>query len=217
VRRAMAHFLTQLMLRFVWFHELFHGLNGHCGFLATRNGELEIHEMADDQMGLVSVSDLSVAGLSAEKVLHCFEIDADRAAFWLLFKLQLANDEPFVEFLQKPLSQRLRLTFLATFRMIFMFEQSSRRNASSGNTHPVPYNRLHNLIRTAASQFRDDLQGTFRECLDDLRHLEKPIPTLIKRDKLLMDLRNLKFQEAFDKVECDLQELRKHLVDFAYE
>ena len=28
-RRLMAHFLSQLMLRFVWLHEFYHGVNGH--------------------------------------------------------------------------------------------------------------------------------------------------------------------------------------------
>jgi hypothetical protein len=114
-------------------------------------------------------------------------------------------------------SHRLRLTFLAAFLMIFMFEQSFRRSASAGNTHPVPYDRLHNLIRTAASQFGDDLQGAFQQCLDDIALLENAIPSFIKRDQFLTDLRNVKFQRAFDKIECDLQEVRKHLVDFAYE
>lgn len=34
-RHLTAHLLSQLMLRFAWFHEMFHGLNGHSGYLAV--------------------------------------------------------------------------------------------------------------------------------------------------------------------------------------
>ncbi len=34
-RRLAAHLLSQLRLRFAWFHEMFHGLNGHSGYLAA--------------------------------------------------------------------------------------------------------------------------------------------------------------------------------------
>lgn len=47
--------LTLLMLRFVWFHEQAHCINGHVDYLATFNKDIRLNEVADPSLSFVEL------------------------------------------------------------------------------------------------------------------------------------------------------------------
>jgi len=210
-----------LMMRFTWMHELYHGLNGHAGYVASLLGETALREMPDDaDLALVDVEEADTAGLSYERIRHCLEFDADRTAYQAMTRLQMTGDEPFEVLAEKPLPLRLKLVTFAAIMMTFLFDQSAKRHASGvGTTHPAANLRLHNLVRTMASHLFDQseqMQETLAQVLPELDRLQPRIPSLISSGALLRDLSSPEFQAELDRMEDDLARLRIALAPFAY-
>lgn len=96
-RERAVHLLTQLMLRFVWLHELYHGLNGHTGLLASRSPGAVLNEMAyEAEIGLIEVEPKG-ATKHRKGFRHAMEYDADRSALWMLVRLQQIDLEPIAD------------------------------------------------------------------------------------------------------------------------
>lgn len=210
-RLVAAMDIAQLMLRFVWLHELFHGLNGHVGYLAQYDGQATLFEMPEAAL----VTRAPVAGLTTDEQ-HALELDADRMAFWASYRLQAADREVLVSLTRHPMAARLKMTLLASFLMTFVFERVAPAAIGS---HPLPYIRLHNLVRTLASHL---IEGTaadkalFASVLSELQTLRPKLPELPDIAQFYTHIHSREFQAPMDALEDVLEQLRPRLAPFVF-
>lgn len=153
-RYVMSIYLALLMARFVWMHELAHCFNGHVGLIKEQGIAIRLYEAQDPQM-LVGFSRSTHNAADVSKQLHCLELDADRSALWSSMRIQiddnLENIAGIAE-LDKPTRQRLML--FGSYAMTWLFEEFQvYLRAQGGETHPLPYLRLHGLMQTSAEVF----------------------------------------------------------------
>lgn len=218
-RQTAALFLTLLMLRFVWLHELFHSLNGHTGRQARRLQGSEIFEISDDAaLSLIEVEETSAESGHVEG--YSMEIDADRAAFWALMQRQLDGEEPVNGIRAMPTMLRLRLTAFAATLMTFLFDQSERRRRSTmGGGHPIARDRLHNLVRTLASNVVDpngQVKQLFAYTVVEMDYFQERIPAAISGSQLVRDLQSAELQAEFGGLEESLVAAREHFAPYAF-
>ena len=218
-RQLAAHFLTQLMMRFAWLHELYHGLNGHSGLKAARHHGTALDEMPNESMPMVDIEQGDI-DLQWKLTLHCMEFDADRAALWAMMRMQEDDAEPVIGLAVLAKTTRRKLVLFAGIMMTFLFDQSAaRREGATTGTHPLAYHRLHNLVRTLASNLSDPSGSTtalFDDVLSEMTRLKERVPQLFSPPQLLHDLRAADLQEAFDRVEEALQTARAQFAPFAF-
>lgn len=218
-RRLIAHFLSQLMLRFAWLHELYHGLNGHSGYLASLRKDFELQEIPDE--GELALGRRVTIVSIPERTLHCMEFDADRSAFHAMMQIQVSGEEPFAVLAEQPLAARLKLTVLAALLTVFLFDQAARRSPpKEPATHPAARFRLYNLIGTMASNVGSE-PAEFREALANaltgVEQLRSGIPTLIDPALLEQELSSPALRSALGQVDADLARLREEWSPFAYQ
>lgn len=211
-RQIAALFLTLLMLRFVWLHELFHCLNGHAGLRAQEAHGTALHEISDGAvLALVEVEPHAEASSPVSEA-YCMEFDADRSAFWAMMERQAADEEPIDGVRALPAMLRLRLTAFAGVLMTFLFDQAARRCAAqAGGTHPVAYHRLHNLVRTMASNLSDpaeQMKQLLAHTLTEMDYFQDCLPQAVSGSQLLRDLSHADLQQEFDRVEDTLSATR---------
>ena len=218
-RQLATHFLTQLMLRFVWLHELYHGLNGHSGLMAARHHGTALNEMPDESLPAVETVPDDIDP-QWRLTLHCMEFDADRTALWAMTRMQQDDAEPIQGLAALPKALRLKLVIFAGIMLTFLFDQSARRRAGAGSgTHPLAYHRLHNLVRTMASNLLDSSGATkaaFDEVLTEMVQLRERVPELFSPGQLLHDLRAPDLQGEFDRIEDALEAARVQFAPFAF-
>lgn len=215
-RQLASHFLTQLLVRFAWLHELFHVLNGHTGLMAQRRQGTALYEMPETVSSLVEpVPDEEDAFWTLTR--HCLEFDADRTAVWAMVRMQQTDADPIVGLAALPRPQRLKLVLFAAMLMTFIFDQAARKEVlPHPGSHPLAYHRLHDLVRTVASNLLDEdglLKASFIEMLSEWRQASGRVPELVSVDRLLGDSRFVQLQHAFNRVETSLSTLR---VDVAH-
>lgn len=218
-RQLAAHFLTQLMLRFVWLHELYHCLNGHTGLMAMRHQDVALYEMPEgDAVPLVETGPAVDAQWTL--VQHCMEFDADRTAFWAMTRMQEADAEPIEGLAAMPRALWLKLVVFASIMMTFLFDQATRRSAiKTGSTHPLAYHRLHNLTRTLASNLLDPsgtMKAAFCEVMTEMTRMKERVPQLVSSAQLLHDLAAVDLQQAFDQIEDAIYAARGQFAPFAF-
>ena len=188
-RQAAAVYLTLLMLRFVWFHELYHGLNGHVRFLQRAAG-LRLDEAAGDQSEETAV------------LQRTMELDADQSAFFVCAGIQHRGTENILGVQALGRDVRLKLTLLGAYLTTWMFDEQARRQGRQTHlTHPAPYLRLHNLLRCAAVYLADDIPGLAqlnRAILDDLAGLEPLGGSAFAPARILHDMQSQAFQAELD-------------------
>lgn len=220
-RRLAAHLLSQLMLRFAWFHEMFHGLNGHSGYVASIRKGAELKEIP----GPDDPDDLSLAGRAELKVipvrsLHGMEFDADRSALWLMIRLQEADEEPFAMLADWPRPLRLKLVGVAALLTVFLFDQAARRfPPTEASTHPSARLRLYNLLGVIASNLAGESPAAARatiEALIEMGRLRSRIPALPDPARLKEELSSPTLQVALDEADADLTRLRDEWSPFVY-
>lgn len=220
-RGLAAHYLTQLMLRFAWLHELFHCPNGHTGLKAGRFPKTALNEMPDYETSTMVETAKNATDPQWRLVEHCMEFDADRTALWAMMRMQGGDGEPIKGLGELPRQLRLKLVIFACMMMTFLFDQAARRHdgASSG-THPLPYHRLHNLVRTLASSLLDSEGMTkvaFAEVLTEVTRLRERVPELFSPAQLLHDLRDSDLQAAFDRIGVELEAARAQFAPYAFQ
>jgi len=220
-RRLTAHLLSQLMLRFAWFHEMFHGLNGHSGYMASIRKGAELKEIPEPD----EPDDLSLAGRAELPVipvrsLHGMEFDADRSALWLMIRLQEADEEPFATLAELPRALRLKLVGIAALLTVFLFEQAAKRSPpKETSTHPAVRLRLYNLLGMIASNLARESPMAARatnEALIEIGRLRSRIPSLLDLAHLKQELSSPVFQASLDQADADLAQLRDQWSPFAY-
>lgn len=143
-RHIAAVYMSILLARFVWLHELAHCANGHVGFLKSQFGEGLFNEVAEP-IGLVGMKSTSERErLRAQR--HALEFDADRTALEWLITVQLEEHENVPGLLAYDGITRLHMALLGAYLMTWLFDEyQSFMDARHGLTHPAPHQRLHNL------------------------------------------------------------------------
>lgn len=218
-RREFAEDLAQLLLRYVWFHELYHCLNGHVGFLQQFDQHATLHEFPAAETALVkNVQQTATVLLPDTRQL--MELDADRTALWACFKVQTGGIENIPSIAERSAAQRLHLTLFAACLMTVMFDHVA--NSADGpdqQSHPRADARLQNFIRTVASQLADeigDVRPLFLSVMRDMHALRRCFPSLPDIEALYADLMSPSAQAPMDAAEERLEACRKLWEPFAY-
>lgn len=213
--------MTLHMMRFVWFHELYHCLNGHVGALCKVVPSIRLNELPDETSAAMLVElDQASLPLGRYAFLQAIELDADRSALWGAFRMQLEDKENIFALQQQDRHQRIKLCLFSAYLMTFVMEQAARRLAvRDGGSHPGSYTRLHDLVRTTASHLLDAYAAThqlFQDVVGELKVLRKAIPSLVEGDKILADCLSPRFQAALDEKEEQVDIARRHCAGFAF-
>lgn len=216
-RQLAATYLAHLMLRFAWFHEHFHIVNGHVGWLCSVQGSTSLLEIADEN----DTADSQDRCVAAED-LRLLELDADRSAFHALCRSQIAGDEAIHGLGQVPLIDRMELSLFAVYAMTWLFDAYGRTidaDRGRGGKHPDPYMRLHNLLRTYASNVfphAPDAAAVNRRALTVFSQLSKSVSSMPKVGRVLLDLDADALQSGLSEAEDALETLRLEFWPFAY-
>lgn len=218
-RQAFAEDLAQLLLRYVWFHELYHCLNGHVGFLQQFDQRAALHEFPAAETALVKRLREATLSLPPD-TRQLMELDADRTALWACFKVQMAGMENIPSIAEHSLEQRLHLTLFSACLMTVLFDHAApRADGSDPHSHPRADARLQNFIRTVASQLAPqigDVRPLFLSVMRDMHALRTSFPSLPDIEALYADLMSAETQAPMDAAEDRLDEARKQWEPFAY-
>lgn len=146
-RTAAAHYLTLMMLRFVWLHEVAHGLLGHVDYLQHQKQSAEISELHMDEFVQ------TVSGIDG-RVLQCLEFEADGWALAKLIAIQTQGGENINDVASLHLALRLQMNIFAAYSLCWLMETlaSTARRGRLNITHPAPVRRLQNLQNIAAKE-----------------------------------------------------------------
>lgn len=145
-RHVAAVYFAALAMRFVWMHELAHGLLGHVDMLRSLSGN---GDSRIDELGLVRVA----AAPGLDPILkQGMEFEADR---WGLRRCLMVQHQEGLENIHgiaaMPQAQRLSMALFAVFTMTWLFEafQAELYRQRRNLTHPAPFARLA-MLRIAA-------------------------------------------------------------------
>lgn len=187
-RSVMATYLSLLMARFVWFHELAHVTNGHLDYICTKGWSSELNEV-DEVRGLNLAEQDSSKELHEQfDILKCFEFDADQSAFIGTCYIQLNEMENIEGIAAIDLRTRLKLACFGAYAMTWLFEEyQNYHDTKHRYIHPKPYERLKNLFNVAANVIAPTNDG-FAELNDEViqqfDNIKAVIPTIHKVDDL---------------------------------
>lgn len=224
LRHLLAVYLCHLLIRFAWFHELYHCLNGHIDYLKTIDAGARLHEMPGDSLhgplGMVGYAEEETV-LTAEELAHAQELDADKSAFMAMAEVQINGQENIGEFGRLPLAFRLKLTLFAALIMTYVFEEYAKRlgRDSAPGSHPDASVRLHNLFRSAASNLQPlvpDLPVILKGVLSEILQLRERVPQLFDPNQLIADLRSKEVEERMNKHGADIIEARQAWSPYAF-
>jgi hypothetical protein len=151
-RAAAAHYLTLLMMRFVWFHELAHGILGHVDFLIDQSGG-----------GVLGLNELNMSELSVEhkridsRILQCMEFEADSWAMAKSIGIQHEELENIEGIASMPKEVRLRLSLFGVYAITWLLETlaGSFKRGRLNITHPAPMRRMQMLQNMAVWELND--------------------------------------------------------------
>ncbi len=202
-RHVAAVYMSILMSRYVWLHELAHCENGHVLLLQQGSDLGRIHEVAEPA-ALVGIKRGGTG--DAERALrYALEFDADKAAMLHLITVQLDGRENVPGLLAYDDLTRLEMALLGAFLMTWLFEAYQRfMNSMHGLTHPNPALRLQNLsasLRALAPELasvEDSVRARFNALVGRLPglHAFDAHPKHFRRD--------------------DAEQLRTHLAPFLF-
>ncbi|MCP5366730.1 MAG: hypothetical protein H6907_09990 [Hyphomicrobiales bacterium] len=208
-RKQAVEYLTILMLRFVWLHELCHGLNGHVGLAKSHGWVPYLHENGvEPSRGI------------AKRQIQCLEFDADQSALYMLCRIQTDGLENIPGLCDWSLPERLALSIFAAYATTWILDEYARGpDAPEETDHPDPYQRLHNLIWTLASNVAPivpDLKPIHMACLGEVGRVAQVIPSFLKPDMIIHDLRAKTLEAELSGFQEDLSRLRGDLVPYRY-
>ena len=208
-RYEVAIFITTLMMRFVWFHELYHAVNGHV-CLVDGSG----HSMGFGETDKTALDTLDV------KAISLLELDADQSALNALCNIPLADIENIEGLRQLPLEDHLTLSLFAAYASTWMLDAYLLRHSIDvPSTHPEPGIRRQNLIRTYASFIAPKLsnaKGIHDRVLSELTALSGIITHFPSGDYLRSEMRDARLQEDLDAAQDALEFLRVDLTPFRF-
>lgn len=151
---------------------------------------------------------------------QAIEIDADRSALWGAFVTQAQDKENIIALQVLGPRRRIEACLFTAYLITVIFEEAGRRfSQTASGTHPDPYTRLHNLVRTTASHLLDlhpATQDAFQTVVAAFRVLKRVIPALADADTVLADCGRPAFQGLLDEKEDTLQTARSYFAPFGF-
>ena len=213
-------YLTIILSRFVWFHELFHCLNGHVDYLTQFDHSIRLCEVADSQaINLIELQQYSLP-LPAERFLQALEFDADRAALFAGYRIQIENEENIIGIATFARHTRCKMTLFCAYLMTFLFEQiAARAEIKKSGSHPLGHVRLSDMLRTTATHLKP-LDPNAIKIIDQVRlefkKLRSSLPQLPDLEDQHQDDGDLSVQKELNDRETDLEVAKKQFQDFAY-
>lgn len=219
-RYLHAQLMTLMLLRFAWCHEFYHCMNGHVGLVRHLGIATALCQVGDAAHGAsVEGATKTVVELTAQDVMQCLELDADRSALWASAKIQLAGDENVIGIERLDLRQRMKMVLFSSFLVTHFFAEVNRRAALPSAFHPSAELRLHNLMRTAASNIfdeYDEIRALFQEILREFACLENAVSGLMRTADLLRDFQSEEHQATLEFIEHKLSITRSATSAFNY-
>lgn len=214
-------YLGMLMARFVWLHEFIHCMSGHARLAQLYDQTIHLNEI---EVGRPLIGLKRRAGeppkALPDRVHHCMELDADRSAFWGCCQVQLAGRENVEGIAELGRDLSLRLALFGAYAMTWLFEEfQNYGSANDGKTHPPPYLRLQNLVKTARLHLEpidQDFGNANRDACAQFDKVRRSIPSLYRSDDLYAGLSERSIQAALEDYEDELRGLRKDLAPFRY-
>ncbi|WP_156842854.1 hypothetical protein [Novosphingobium aquimarinum] len=158
-RHVAAIYLAMIMRRFVWLHELAHGVNGHMLLLKDLGVRAALNEVPNPAM-LVSLKKSSLPADEARRILHALELDADASALRTLCRIQLMGGENIEGIATLDFRTRMEMSLLAAYLMAWLFDEYQRfGHTLHDETHPFPRERLAHLVSFASREFDQEVDG----------------------------------------------------------
>lgn len=203
-RVAAAHYLTLLMLRFVWLHEVAHGLLGHVDYLRHQTQSADISEL---QMDELAVDHGGIDG----RVLQCLEFEADGWAMAKALAIQTQGGENIDGVASLHLALRLQMSLLAGFGLCWLMETlaSTAERGRLNITHPAPVRRLQ-MLQSVATRELGSIKMDSARMLRDVETQLNGVLAQIGRQWLQTDrFEPNSYHSVFD-------EMRKALAPYRY-
>jgi len=153
-RHAAAVYLSLLMMRFVWLHELGHGVLGHVDYLRS---------LSDVGMPSIGLNELFLTELIESnsaidpRVLQCMEFEADSWALSKSLMIQRDGAENIEGIKVFDADTRYRLTLFGLYAMSWLMEimASTMQRGRLNITHPAPIRRMQMLQNMAVWELND--------------------------------------------------------------
>lgn len=150
-RYIMSMYLSFLLTRFVWLHELAHCFNGHVDYVQQHNLALRLYELPEALPAAQRKSGLSRSDIA--DTFQCLEFDADQSAFWANCNIQIGQLENIEGISALDRNLRIRLALFGSYAMTWLFEQFQNYAATGDEiSHPKPLERLLFLFETASDR-----------------------------------------------------------------
>lgn len=172
-RMLAAQILAQLMLRFVWYHELAHGVLGHVDYLNNLKPDitsvLDFNELHYDDIGSLNIP------IDTRK-LQTMEFEADSYALAKCINIQLGNIENIDLIKEVPVELRLRLTLFGIYAMSWLLESMAgvMKRGKLNVTHPAPIRRLqmnHNMVLWELNDLGADVKSLVGQSFKQFRDI----------------------------------------------
>ncbi len=205
-RLAAAIYLSILMMRFVWFHELAHGTLGHTDYVRSlsEGQPIEFTELSLMDQGIG-------AGLIDSQVAQCMEFEADSSALSKCLLIQHNGLENIDGIKALPPETRIRLTLFGIYAMTWLFEafQAVLYRRKFSVTHPAPFTRLKMLQNMAVWELQDIGGDTGNITKDALGQLLRILPHLGQEWQSVDGFEPVQYRKTFN-------EMRETLAPFRY-
>lgn len=205
-RHAAAIYLSILMMRFVWFHELAHGMLGHIDNLRSLSKvqSAEFTELSLMEQGIG-------AGLIDSQIAQCMEFEADSSALSKCLLIQHNGLENIDGIKAMPSAVRMRLTLFGIYAMTWLFEtfQAVLYRRKFSVTHPAPLTRLKMLQNMAVWELDDIKADTANITKDALGQLLSILPRLGQDWQSIDGFEPAQYRQTFE-------EMRETLAPFRY-
>lgn len=199
-RYIMSMYLSFLMTRFVWLHELAHCFNGHVDYVQQHKLALSLYELPE----ALPAAQRRKAAVNKEiaDTLQCLEFDADQSAFWANCNIQLGKLENIEGISALDQNLRLRLTLFGSYAMTWLFEQFQiYASSTDAMSHPSPLERLRFLFETASQRLltqHPEIAPLNEDALSQFDKARARIPSLYETAEL-RSMFNLKIGDTRSK------------------
>lgn len=205
-RTAAAMFLTILMLRFVNFHELMHGIRGHVDYLKSIKSD---NNLGLDELGLMDKHNTDVS-IDA-KILQCMEFEADSGALEHCLTIQVDGIENIEALAALPADLRYQLSLFSVYAMTWLLESiaTTFKRTRLNITHPAPIRRLQMLQNIAVNELKHSELDYASITRDTLKQFESVLQNVDEDWKQTDKFDPVIYRETFDQ-------LRKTLEPFRY-
>lgn len=154
-RAAAAHYLTLLMMRFVWLHEIAHGVLGHVDYLRNFKADSGTSLGGLDELNFNELAHLnsSIDG----RVLQCLEFEADSWALSKSIIIQKDELENIDGIAALPVKHRIRMNLFGIYAMSWLMETmaSTLSRGRLNISHPAPIRRMQMLQNMAVWELKD--------------------------------------------------------------